>query len=194
MSAFQVLESFYRDILAAYPPQGEKMLRHIPAESFRNLSFRYILSTEAMIEISQIIEDAVAQSRRTADLHVSFQYLSRFLPQLKRYRALAEGIAQGWIYGAPDIPDPSALPWPPRMRWINIGEGPLVNYWFVIAYGPGLSMSLVAREIPGVFHKARYYEGFYTFEQGVAYQLILIFHMLFPNEIPLPIHPEMMKW
>lgn len=194
MSAFQVLETFYRDFLAVYPPQGEDVLQHLPSDAWRSVSFRYIFSVEAMTKVSRIIEDAAAQSRRTADLHVSFQFLSRFLPQQERYRALSEGIARGWIYAAPDIPDPWALVRQLRMQWINVEGTPLVRYWFVIAYGPGLSMSLLALEVPSLNRSGRYYEGFYTFEPDIAYQLTMILHLLFPNEVPLPRRPEALRW
>jgi len=194
MSAFRILEEFHREVMASYPPQGEALIPRLPPGAWGQVSFRYILSVPAMVEISRIIEDAAAQSRRTADLHVSFQFLSRFLPRVDRYRDIGTGIARGWIYGAPDVPDSSGWEWPAPFRWINTEGTPLVYYWFVIAYGPGLSMTLLAREVQALEGEGRYYEGFYTFRPDVAYQLLGILHLCFPEELPVPRRPEELRW
>lgn len=194
MAAFRILEDFYREVMRSYPPQGEALLKRIRPETWRQISFRYIFSVPAMTAVSRIIEDAAAQSRGTADLHVSFQVLSRFLPQLDRYRAFSSGIARGWIYAAPDISDISGLMLPAPIRWINTSGTPLVEYWFVIAYGPGLAMTLLAREIPSLDGSGRYYEGFYTFEGEIAYQVLMILHILFPADVPMPSRPEEQRW
>lgn len=194
MSAFQLFESFYRDAMSHYLPQGEALLERVPSEIWARGAFRYIFSVPAMIAVSRIIEDAAASSRGTADLHVSFQYISRFLPQLERYRMLSVGVARGWIYGALDVPDLTAIMLPPSMRWIDIRNTPLTEYWFVVAYGPGLSMALLAREIPSLDRSDRYYEGFYAFDRDVAYELLLILHLCFPRDVPAPSRPEELEW
>jgi hypothetical protein len=69
----------------------------------------------------------------------------------------------------------------------------LMRYWFVVAFGPGIGMSLLAEKISSLRGNERYYEGFFTFEPGIAYQLLAILHQNYSNDIILPISPEMMK-
>lgn len=194
MSAFRILDDFYKDVLSSYPPQGEALLRQLAPEAWRHIAFRYILSVAAMTSVSHIIEEAAAQSRGTAHLHVSFQFMSRFLPQVERYRTISLGIARGWIYGAMDVHEPGGPILPASLRWINTEGTPLVQYWFVIAYGPGLFMSLLAREISALHGAGRYYEGFYAFDRDISYQLLLILHMCFPEDVPMPRRPEELQW
>jgi hypothetical protein len=83
VSAFRTLEAFHREVMAYCPPRGEALIPRLRPGAWGQVSFRYILSVPAMVEISRIIEDAAAQSRRTADLHVSFQVLSREVQALE---------------------------------------------------------------------------------------------------------------
>jgi len=147
-----------------------------------------------MVEISRISEDAAAQSRRTADLYVSCQVLSRFLPRMDRCRDIGMGIARGWIYGALGVPDSSGWEWPAPFRWIHTEGAPLVYSWSVIAYGPGLSMTLLAREVQALDGAGRYYEGFYTFRPEVADQLSGNLRLGFPEDLPVPRRPEELRW
>ena len=66
-----------------------------------------------------------------------------------------------WLYGVPDAP----LPKFPRTIGIDTGGTPLENYWFVVAYGPGIYRTLLAKEIAPEDGQ-RLYEGFFTFENS----------------------------
>lgn len=192
-TAFRIFEEFYRSILQAMVPQGEALLRRMDTGKWRVLSFRSTFSVSAMTEISHVIEDAALASRGTADLHVSFQQLSRLLPQESRYRGIAAAVRGLWIYGAFDVPDPARFRWNSRVRLIDTGRTPLEAYWLVVAYGPGLSMSLVAREIPSMVGPGRFYEGFYTFEAPVAFEILTLLHLIFPDQVPTPTPMEQMR-
>ena len=48
-------------------------------------------------------------------------------------------------------------------------------------------MSLLAQEISTLQGNSRYYEGFYTFEKEITYELISILSQIYPREIPKPI-------
>ena len=69
---------------------------------------------------------------------------------------------------------------------------PLENYWFVIGYGPGFSLTLLAEEVggPKPTGEERLYEGFYTFDANIAYKLLIVLHQMFPALVAHPTMPE----
>jgi DICT domain-containing protein len=185
----QILHAFHHRMMPLFTPQAEKFIHTVKPETLNRIAFRYTFSVEAMIKISHIIEDAVLSNARVADLHVSFQYLSRIRPQEPRYRRLAESAHGLWLYGAPDPGSPNFDGWR-NLTVINTAHTLLLDYWFVVAYGPGIGMSLLAEEVPALDSNDRYYEGFYTFEPAVAHQIISILHQIYPAAVPLPPAPE----
>lgn len=187
-----ILGSFFNRLLPLFPPRTEAVLQDITTNSLQELNFRYIFTVEGMTTISHIIEDMINKNKGVADLHVSFQYYSRFADQEERYREVASHATGIFIYGVEDSP----LPELPRMTAIDTKGTPLENYWFVIAYGPGVSAALLAEEITPehrLEHEPRMYEGFYTFESGTAYQILTLLNQMFPRQAPLPLMPDAMK-
>lgn len=181
---------FFHKVLPAYTPQAESLLSQIKPERLSTLNFRYIFSVEKMIEISHMIEDEVIHSQRPADFHVSFQLFSRLEEQMPRYRKISEKVEKLWLYGIPDVP-PTNLP---NTEYIDTSETPLTRYWFLVAYAPELSMTLVAEEISSPISSSsqRIYEGFYTFETDVTYKVLNLMHQIFPARVPAPIPPELL--
>ncbi|MCK6625695.1 MAG: hypothetical protein L6R45_11035 [Anaerolineae bacterium] len=187
--ANQILQTFYHRMLPLYPPQAEKSLKTAGAQNLNQIAFRYTFSVEAMVHISHIIEDAVIANQRSAALHVSFQEMSRLLPQQARYQRVAEAALGVWLYGINDIPA-TALVSLPRTTLIDTADTVLTQYWFVVAYGAGFGMTLLAEEVPSLTDADRYYEGFYTFEPDIAYQMVRILHQSYPDQVPPPLSPE----
>ena len=187
-----ILDNFYKHMLPLFHPQAEKVLKSIQPAALNSLSFRYTFSVEAMIEVSHIIEDAVLNTPNTGELHVSFQYLSRVLPQQQRYRAVARAAKTLWLYGVQDAVLNEILPMP-NVVLLGTDNTPLIRYWYVVAYGPGLSMTLLAEEISALMGGERYYEGFYTFEPVTAYQFISVLHQIYPDQVPVPTEPTMFE-
>ncbi len=188
-----ILQTFYNRMMPLFTPQAERILDSVQPAVLQDLAFRYTFSVEAMIKISHIIEDAVIQTPRTAVLHASFQYLSRIVPQQARYQQVAQTAEGLWLYYAADA-DPAtavSLLSMPRVFTIDTADTPLVNYWFVVAYGGGIHMTLLAQEIPSLSGHERYYEGFYTFEADAAYQILHILHQIYPKDVPLPLPPDL---
>lgn len=186
-----ILGNFYRRMIPLYPPRTEALLRRTSPSDLQRLTFRYIFTVDGMIEISHMIEDLVISSPGVSETHVSFQYLSRLAPQMDRYKLVAQSSRGLWLYGVPD----AQLPELPAAVCVDTTGTPLEHYWYVIAYGPGISATLLAEEItpqerlPG---EPRMYEGFYTFEADTAYQVLAALHQLFPEKVPAPIMPERM--
>jgi hypothetical protein len=188
----QILQTFYQRMMPLFMPQAERVLDRLDPTKLNDVSFRYTFSVQAMTKISYIIEDSVLTSPRTADLHASFQYLSRVKPQLPRYENIARTARGLWLYYEPDTDDASVhnLVKTPYVTGVDTSGTPLVNYWFVVAYGGGVHMTLLAQEVASLSNSERYYEGFYTFEAATAYQILHILHQIFPKTVPNPRPPE----
>lgn len=193
MTKTNILQTFYNRMMPLFTPQAERILDSVQPTALQDLAFRYTFSVDAMTKISHIIEDAVIHTPRTAVLHASFQYLSRIAPQQARYQQVAQAAEGLWLYYALDTNPAQAasLLNMPRVFSIDTADTPLVNYWFVVAYGGGVHMTLLAQEIPSLSGHERYYEGFYTFEADAAYQILHILHQIYPVTVPLPLPPDL---
>jgi len=183
-----ILSIFYHDLLPLFQPRTEGHLHHLKPRDLQHSNFRYIFSVDGMVKISHLIEDSVIKTPGVADTHVSFQYFSRIAAQADQYQRVAEASNNLWLYGVPDAP----LPKFPRAIGIDTSGTPLEEYWFVVAYGPGIYATLLAKEITPEDGQ-RLYEGFFTFETRTAYQIIAVLHQMFPAQIPEPVPPAEQK-
>jgi len=180
-----ILSTFYNELLPLFKPQTEGHINQLKPKDLEHANFRYIFSVDGMIKISRLIEDTVIKTPGVADTHVSFQYFSRIAAQEKQYKRVAEASNNLWLYGVPDAP----LPKFSRTVGISTGGTPLEEYWFVVAYGPGIYTTLLAKEIDPESGQ-RIYEGFFTFEPQTAYQIISVLNQMFPSQVPSPISPS----
>ena len=186
-----ILTEFFGKLMPLFAPRTEAFLKSATLADLQQVNFRYIFTVNGMAEISHIIEDAISASPGVAETHVSFQYFSRVAAQQARYVRVAEASTGLWLYGIPD----ASLPGFARTTAIDTSGTPLEHYWFVIGYGPGFSMTLLAEEIdPGerLVGEPRMYEGFYTFDPNLAYKVLAVLHQLFPGQVNPPILPELL--
>ncbi len=187
-----ILQNFFGKLMPMFPPRAEAFLKSATREDLNRVNFRYIFTVNGMIEISHMIEDAIVASPGVSETHVSFQYFSRIADQQDRYTQVAQASTGLYLYGVPDAPLPDFA----RATAIDTTGTPLENYWFVIAYGPGIHMTLLAEEVnPAERLKGepRMYEGFYTFDPNFAYKVITVMHKLFPAQIAEPTLPELLE-
>lgn len=187
-----ILSNFFGKLMPMFPPRTEAFLKSATREDLNRVNFRYIFTVNGMVEISHMIEDAIIASPGVSETHVSFQYFSRVADQQERYTQVALASTGLYLYGVPDAPLPDFV----RTTAVNTAGTPLENYWFVIAYGPGIHMTLLAEEVnPGERLKGeqRMYEGFYTFDPNFAYKVITVMHKLFPEQIAEPTLPELLE-
>jgi len=184
--AAPILQNLHHRLLPIFSPQTEKFLKTLTPSRLESTAFRYIFSVPGMIQISHLIEDSITDNPGVADFHVCFQYISRVKPQIGRYRRVARNAKQLWLYGATDIELESLT----RTNILNIDQTPLMDYWFLVAYGPGLFKTLLAEEVKGETPHDRAYEGFFTFDPSVAYQMLSLLHQAFPQSVPQPTAPE----
>ena len=183
------LSSFLQKNIPGFTPQAEAFLKSASEADLKYLNFRYIFSVNGMIEISHLIEDAITHTPGIAETHVSFQRFSRIAAQQARYVNVANASRGMWLYGIPDVPLPDFS----RTIGVDTAGTPLENYWFVIGYGAGFSMTLLAEEVgtPKDTGQARIYEGFYTFDPNIAYKLLIVLHQMFPAQVAQPTMPEL---
>jgi DICT domain-containing protein len=186
-----LLGSFFEKLMPLFPPRSEAFLKSATREDLQKVNFRYIFSVNGMVEISHMIEDAIIASPGVSETHVSFQYFSRVAAQQERYTQVAQASTNLWLYGLPDAPLPDFV----RTTAIDTTGTPLEHYWFVIAYGPGIHMTLLAEEINAANRlpsDSRMSEGFYTFSPNFTYKIIAVMHKLFPQQIAEPTLPELL--
>ncbi len=189
--AISLFAQFFQKSLPLFPSRAEAAVFGSELEKLKSDRFRYTLSVDAMILISHMIEDAAAQSQRPVQLHVCFQYLSRLQDQYERYSGLTPKLEGLWLYAVSD----DRLPNWKKMTFIDLAGHPFVDYWFVIAYGAGVSMTLLAEEKKTELRQKiteRVYEGLYTFDEQIAYKVLSLLHMNFPDKVPVPIPPELL--
>lgn len=186
-----ILSNFFGKLMPMFPPRSEAFLKSATREDLQRVNFRYIFTVQGMVEISHLIEDAIIASPGVSDTHVSFQYFSRVADQAERYTRVAQASMGLWLYGVPDAPLPEFT----RTVAVDTTGTPLEHYWFVIAYGPGIHMTLLAEEVKSIDRlpgEPRMYEGFYTFDQNFAFKVLTVLHKLFPEKVGEPILPELL--
>jgi DICT domain-containing protein len=187
-----ILSNFFGKLMPMFPPRSKAFLKSATREDLQRVNFRYIFTVQGMVEISHLIEDAIVASPGVSGTHVSFQYFSRVADQRERYAQVAQASTGLWLYGVPDVPLPDFA----RTTTIDTSGTPLENYWFVIAYGPGIHMTLLAEEVNPVDRlpgEPRMYEGFYTFDQNFAFKVLTVLHKLFPEQVGEPTLPELLE-
>jgi hypothetical protein len=184
----EMLQTFHQEMLPLLTPQSEKLLDSLQPEQFQQIAFRFIFSAEAMARVSHIMQDMVAADSGQADLHLSFQPLLHLFPPGERYRQVVAAAKGVWLYGETGSNE-LEIPTETTVRLIDTGNTLLTRYWFVVAYGAGSGLSLLAEQVSALSGEDRYYEGFYSFEPEVAYQLVAILHHAFPDQVPLPAAP-----
>lgn len=186
-----ILSNFFGKLMPMFPPRSEAFLKSATREDLQRVNFRYIFTVQGMVEISHLIEDAIMASPGVSQTHVSFQYFSRVADQQERYARVAQASTGLWLYGVPDAPLPEFV----RTIAVDTTGTPLEHYWFVIAYGPGIHMTLLAEEVNPVDRlpgEPRMYEGFYTFDQNFAFKVLTVLHKLFPEQVGEPTLPELL--
>ena len=187
-----ILSQFFGKLLPLFPPRTEAFLKKATLSDLQHVNFRYIFTVNGMVDISHMIEDAILEQPGASDTHVSFQYFSRIADQHERYVNVSKASKALWLYGVPDVPLSDEFV---RTVGIDTSGTPLENYWFVIAYGKSISMTLLAEEVSPTDRldgEPRMYEGFYTFDPNFAYKVLTVLHQLFPEQIAEPTMPELL--
>lgn len=121
---------------------------------------------ETMSRISHVIEGHVLDQPADMQVYAGFQYLSRFLPQMKRYRKMAQSAKHIYVFGVPDILPPAI----DNLTYIELKpEDALAKEWFILAYGKDYQCALATEELTS-FHdpdEERVFKGVWTFDTRI---------------------------
>ena len=116
-----------------------------------------------MTQISHEIENAVVMGTSGSVRVLSgFQRLSKFLPELERYKSLARSAESVYVFGVPDVEPPKLS----NVHYIHLSpDDQLAREWFVIAAGMGYSSVLASEEVTHIDDpdEARLFKGWWIF-------------------------------
>lgn len=109
------------------------------------------------------IENATLIDGARTRIFSGFQYMSKFLPQVKRYQPLAEKSEAVYVFGVPDIAPPPI----PNITYVYLSpEDQLAKEWFIVSYGKSY-FSALATEEQTRFNEPdqqRLFKGVWTFD------------------------------
>ncbi len=120
-----------------------------------------------MSMISFEIENATLIDGAKSRIFAGFQYMSKFLPQAKRYQKLAATAESVYIFGVHDIQPPVI----PNIIYIPLASTDrLASEWFVIAHGTTYSSALATEELSHFSDPdpQRQFKGIWTFDMAIV--------------------------
>lgn len=120
-----------------------------------------------MSMISFEIENATLVDGAPSRIFVGFQYMSKFLPQAKRYQKLATTAESVYVFGVQDVAPPAL----PNIRYIPLASGDrLAKEWFVISHGVTYSSALATEELSSFSDpdNLRQFKGIWTFDMAIV--------------------------
>lgn len=116
--------------------------------------------------ISNEIEDVTLLDSERTRIFSGFQRMSKFLPQLERYRRMAQSAECIYVFGIPDV----ALPEIPGIVYVELKpEHQLAREWFLVSSGPGYASALVTEEVTSIDTEdsLRVFNGLWTFDANI---------------------------
>ena len=120
-----------------------------------------------MSMISFEIENATLIDGARSRIFAGFQYMSKFLPQAKRYQKLAVSGESIYVFGVYDVEPPVI----PNIKYIPLASTDrLASEWFVIAHGTGYSSALATQELSRFSDPddQRQFKGIWTFDMAIV--------------------------
>lgn len=122
---------------------------------------------KTMSQVSYIIEETARTDHVNNVVFSGFQYLSKFIPQMERYRQIAQYAKHVYVFGVAD----TKLPAIDNISYVTIEPHyQLAKEWFIVSHGVHLSTALVTEEISNFTdpdHK-RQFNGFWIFNDPMV--------------------------
>ncbi|MBI1256593.1 MAG: hypothetical protein GC204_03920 [Chloroflexi bacterium] len=120
-----------------------------------------------MSMISFEIENATLIDGAKSRIFAGFQYMSKFLPQVKRYEKLATSAESVYFFGVYDVQPPVL----PNIHYVPLSATDrLAGEWFVIAHGTAYSSALATEELSRFSDPddQRQFKGIWTFDMPIV--------------------------
>ncbi|MEO8397397.1 MAG: DICT sensory domain-containing protein, partial [Chloroflexota bacterium] len=120
-----------------------------------------------MSMISFEIENATLIDGAKSRIFAGFQYMSKFVPQAKRYQKLAATAESVYVFGVHDIQPPMI----PNINYIPLASTDrLASEWFVIAHSTTYSSALATEELSRFSDpdSQRQFKGIWTFDMAIV--------------------------
>lgn len=117
--------------------------------------------------ISYEIEDVTLVDHTATRIFSGFQVFSKFLPQQKRYREMAQHAESIYVFGVPDI-EPPAIP---NITYVALDRyDKLAKEWFLVSYGQGYASALATEELTDLStpDEQRIFKGLWTFDLSLV--------------------------
>lgn len=144
-----------------------------PSLSVYELTARVVNSSmlvnhrRTMTLISYEIENAVLHDGARARIFSGFQKMSFFLPQVPRYKRLAERAESVYVFGVPDV----LLPEIPNVTYVMISpRDQLAKEWFLLADAPDYASILATEELTTWDQPddERTFKGVWSFDERIV--------------------------
>mgnify|MGYP000060359943 CR=1 FL=1 len=120
-----------------------------------------------MSMVSYEIENASLIDGAHNRIFSSFQYMSKFIPQIARYTQIAMRAESVYVFGVPDI----SLPTLPNITYIPLKPtDQLAKEWFLVSYGREYCSALGTEE-QSQFHDpddSRVFKGSWSFDKSMV--------------------------
>lgn len=117
--------------------------------------------------ISNEIENSTLIDGAETVIFSSFQRLSKFKPQMKRYRQIAKQAKRVYVFGVPDV----ELPQIENIVYVPLRKSDqLAKEWFLISYGPEYFSALATEEVTHIDDPdhQRQFKGAWSFDLSVV--------------------------
>jgi hypothetical protein len=117
----------------------------------------------AMSVVSYEIENATLLDGARTRMFSGFQYLSKFTPQIERYRKLAASSEAIYVFGVPDVTPPQI----PNITYVHLKPTDLLSReWFLVCYGRDYFSTLATEELSQSSDPddKRIFKGIWTFD------------------------------
>ena len=136
-------------------------------ERLHNIKTQLLQDRKTMNVISYEIENATIIDQAKTRIFSSFQRMSRFLPQVKRYEKLAKNAESIYVFGIPDVKVPEIenityIPIEPHFQ--------LAKEWFLVSFGKPFASALATQELSHIDDpdNTRQFRGVWTFDPGMV--------------------------
>lgn len=141
----------------------------------------FINHRRTMSLISYEIENATLLDGAPNRIFSAFQYLSKFLPQVKRYEKLAARAESIYVFGVADTVPPPI----PKVTYVKLDpKSQLAKEWFLVSFGRDYVSALATEEQTKITDpdEQRVFHGVWSFE----FELVGILNNWLTNLVKAP--------